>query len=515
VGKGARDKLLKKKHVTIQLLVLFLHLPVVTLSAMQPNQSGDLNQLDQEIAALERQLSVLKVRRNSLVPFCRLPPEIIARVLYFTQVASPYDGRSIKTPWIDYSRRWIECTRVCRRLRDVALQTPSLWTFIESDGYEKPGAWEELCATRAKNCLLDISGPGHHILNSSLENIASAYTGRARRMSFYLTESSDMTFQTQAEEYEKVLSAPVPYIEYLECNMDFERLPPHLLGGTSSSLTHLTLQRVAFEDMNSAPYLPALLVLELDIYRVDGARVRQFVALLTNTPSLEMLKIEFDPCEDRGGPHETMDRVSLSHLRTLHVSTVSEELSWLLQIIPWPNRDLGLDCSDYRNGKPDPVVYDYLIRFWSEVAKDSCIFTGRVKWTDGTGALLFGEEFDGKTDTTCPRLLFHYPYCATTCQLPLELIELIESADFYGKWKSADINALQGFGRHVHRIVVQHVTDMRFLPPDFDAWIRKQAKAGYPLESVNFIRCRGLHKYAQELRKEAMVGQVLWDSDVL
>jgi hypothetical protein len=101
---------------------------------MKLSRSLDINQLDQEIAALERQLIDLKARRNLLVPFCRLPLEILVRMLYFAQVASPDDRNQIKTPWIDFNRRWTECTRVCRRLREIALETPSLWTFIESSG---------------------------------------------------------------------------------------------------------------------------------------------------------------------------------------------------------------------------------------------------------------------------------------------------------------------------------------------------------------------------------------------
>jgi hypothetical protein len=279
-------------------------------------------------------------------------------------------------------------------------------------------------------------------------------------------------------------------------------------------LTHLSLHSIAFEDIESAPYLPALLFLELEISHAGEASAKQFAAMLTNTPGLDTLIVEFASYEDGDSPLEEIAHVSLPHLRTLHVITSSEALSWLLQIIPWPSRNLYLDCHEFKFGKPDLIVYNYLIRFWSDITKRRCISKGCMEWTSGIGALRFGEKFDCKTDANEPRLLFYYPYCSTIFQLPPELMELVECIDFYGVWKRSDVDAFQGFGYHVRRIIVQHVAGLHIWTPCFEDWVRGQAKAGYPLESIMFTSCskdKGLYDYSQELSKEGVVGEVLWE----
>jgi hypothetical protein len=76
-------------------------------------------------ASQQRMASLSATRNANVSPLLRLYPEILARVFYFLQCSQDSD-RWVSTPWIKFDAGWIRYTLVCRRLRDVALSTPSL-----------------------------------------------------------------------------------------------------------------------------------------------------------------------------------------------------------------------------------------------------------------------------------------------------------------------------------------------------------------------------------------------------
>jgi hypothetical protein len=189
---------------------------------MQTRTAKVLRQIDEEIAALDSQLLALKIRRNSLVPFGRLPWEILVRVLHFAQVGIKPGPSRFETPWINFDRKWVEYTLVCRRLREVALGTPVLWTFIECDPRNEPGRWENLCITRAKDCHLDIlvRDDDNSKDSHSLITFASAYLEKARRI--YLGRSrTTRSYPTHQCLFQPLLHAQLPVIEDLRCTVTY------------------------------------------------------------------------------------------------------------------------------------------------------------------------------------------------------------------------------------------------------------------------------------------------------
>ncbi|KAI0676052.1 hypothetical protein C8Q78DRAFT_1007887 [Trametes maxima] len=71
----------------------------------------------------------LKGRINNLSPTTRLPPEILSEI--FTLVAvDNYDARRWHYCGSSHAYKWIALTHVCRAWRDIALNTPRLWSRV-------------------------------------------------------------------------------------------------------------------------------------------------------------------------------------------------------------------------------------------------------------------------------------------------------------------------------------------------------------------------------------------------
>ncbi|KAI0046267.1 hypothetical protein FA95DRAFT_1494286, partial [Auriscalpium vulgare] len=66
-------------------------------------------------------------QHNANIPSSRLPPETMGHV--FTILAF-IDPPRRDNPWVKMSLGWLLATHVCRRWRDIALQTPTLWADI-------------------------------------------------------------------------------------------------------------------------------------------------------------------------------------------------------------------------------------------------------------------------------------------------------------------------------------------------------------------------------------------------
>jgi hypothetical protein len=91
---------------------------------------------DDEVSSLEqtRRLADSNAERNASSPFCRLPPEVLGRILSFAQSPLATSAEQMSEPeWTDFNPRWMECINVCRRVRAVALETPRLWSTIPYD----------------------------------------------------------------------------------------------------------------------------------------------------------------------------------------------------------------------------------------------------------------------------------------------------------------------------------------------------------------------------------------------
>jgi hypothetical protein len=477
----------------------------------------ELRRLDDEIHALEYRLIGLRTRRNNLMPLCQLPPEILARVLYFAQVANKDNPKKLHTPWINFDCNWHQYTHVCRRLRDVAVETPSLWTFIRCDTPTQPGKWAELCAARAKTCSLDIIGLGHHNFTSP-EHFASTYLGRASRV--YLGSRGGRETGQQRKYYNCILNTPLPLIEVLYCDMDIMTFPTHLVGGTSMTLTRLILLNVTFETSIGAIHFPSLRYLNLAIshMRVQGHHTKQFVTLLKGTPELETLVVELNCPQVDATIDEASISVSLPHLRTVHISGSATGVNGFLRVIPRPCRDLCIDVE--LDNEPEREVYHYILRFWSDVVSNhhETILEGRIEYSASEiGLFELGTSFDPQSEAQQPRMFFSYPYRAAQSLVPRELMKWVQCVKFVDNWEQDDINVFGDLGHHVQSVVADSVDDLNYLPPGLDDWLRTRAQSGHALRFIKFIDCAleerstgELFNYARKLEIDGVVGSMRW-----
>jgi hypothetical protein len=125
-----------------------------------------LNQTDEPISVLERQLYGLWTQRKSYAPLCQLAPETITRIFFFTQVTGDHDqgDHIVNNIWVNFTRRWISCTRVCKCLRVISLRSQS----AQVEGARFPlGPYPDCCRVR--------DGTSHE-LRTQLHNMARKTT---------------------------------------------------------------------------------------------------------------------------------------------------------------------------------------------------------------------------------------------------------------------------------------------------------------------------------------------------
>ncbi|TFK72271.1 hypothetical protein BDN72DRAFT_763541, partial [Pluteus cervinus] len=99
----------------------------------------DQELLDTLIGQVENALALLKKRRNSLSPITRLSSDILLDIFQYIQPRSRRFGfvgkRTSEFPFAEHVEpdhfQWVKAvTHVCSRWRDLAINSPTLWTTI-------------------------------------------------------------------------------------------------------------------------------------------------------------------------------------------------------------------------------------------------------------------------------------------------------------------------------------------------------------------------------------------------
>jgi hypothetical protein len=494
--------------------------------------SEELRRIDDEIANLhdERQLAGLKTRRNSFSPLCRLPSETLSQVLQFVQIATPLRGDYISAPWIDFDPRWVAHTLLCRRVRTVALETPSLWTFISSELYQSPTRWTSLCVSRASGCALDIVGRvPHQTAKPPLPAAPSlppntdtcAFLSQTRRLC--LDSSFLRLFCRKVGKMplpEHVLTLPMPRLEFLACKT-FVQLPASFLGSRSSAM--LARMQLEFVDIsaNHGPFdLPMLSFLSMTIDRIGGGQ--QFAALLKGSPRLQILVVETGSEVISAVSANALPRVVLPGLQTLFINCVGAALAALLHIIPAPSTHLSIDVRQATNvARLDHSAFQYVLDFWSRATGEHCLPDGRLMHINlghrDACELRFGQKFpseDVVPGQGHPRVSFKYPYGKypyvhhdAELAIAASVLGLAETVHFFDQCLHHNKADMGPEPRHV---VIKQTGRQRQPPPvALSRWIDESAYLVRPLDTITIHGCPEVQVCAQQWTSQGIAKEVL------
>ena len=132
---------------------------------MNPSQSNSREfqwlAIDAEVKSLEESIWVLKHRRNTLVPVSSLPPGVIATIFSFLRLLVTSTAfLPGETPERLDPLAWLRVAHVCHRWREIALNRPLFWSYVDFTTFTSAGAAEIL--TRAKKTPLHLEARVPH-----------------------------------------------------------------------------------------------------------------------------------------------------------------------------------------------------------------------------------------------------------------------------------------------------------------------------------------------------------------
>jgi hypothetical protein len=248
-------------------------------------------EIDAQIAALEHQIRELRSRRNATVGLCRLPSELVVRIIK-SAYTHPTEGvkddglhtykpsRSFVLSRDEIDARATARTlvmHVCHHLRQVALDACELWSLFNL----KRG-----CDLHRLEAQMALAG------ESPLTIWAIGATEIAGWVASRLcnAKSARLFLGEDMQELAAALTTPKSVLRQLDIDTTFRGGYPiesNFLGGCCENLTHLSLEWVV---INVPPVLPSLVCLRVRDLRGD-VWLKGLAALLYQAPRLEELTV--------------------------------------------------------------------------------------------------------------------------------------------------------------------------------------------------------------------------------
>ncbi|KZT31800.1 hypothetical protein SISSUDRAFT_654675 [Sistotremastrum suecicum HHB10207 ss-3] len=309
-----------------------------------------LERTDQKIAS---SIQAVKWRYNQKAPATRLANELIAEILQYCRVPQILRfARSVETPG---------AFSVCKRWRDVAITTPSLWTQVILPMHPK---LSPPLVERSGNRLLDVyltnrgrceEGSLRTSLGIPLRQMAS----RIHRLSIHWREDG-IGSQTLNQFLEKYIIEERPeefsQLRSLEIR-DWEiedPWPKNTVSISTPLLSRLTLAGF----IRTKPFVsPEKLVdLTIESCNMNSAEILGLLSYYSNLKRCNIYN-EYPNFDDTARP---MTKVFLHQLRNLSLDSLCvSEMDHFLQYLEWPD-DAEIDVYVTKDQDDDALFADLL-----------------------------------------------------------------------------------------------------------------------------------------------------------
>ncbi|KAI0054839.1 hypothetical protein BV25DRAFT_1922336 [Artomyces pyxidatus] len=177
--------------------------------------------LQDELDAIQLAVSTFSAEINGLInllpPISHLPSEIISRMLLFhaSNDHPDVDARpSSRFRKASAGRRWIEATHVCRRWRQIALNTPNLWSHVFlARGATLASAMVARARTKPLVFTLNLQATRAHSTERELQVKKLLHRTQGLFVSGQSNEQ-DSSGAQRLNTGESFLSSPAPLLEY-------------------------------------------------------------------------------------------------------------------------------------------------------------------------------------------------------------------------------------------------------------------------------------------------------------
>ncbi|KAG6373825.1 hypothetical protein JVT61DRAFT_5972 [Boletus reticuloceps] len=279
----------------------------------------------------------LYTQRSSFNPTLKLPNETLQDI--FIHYARDYYNEESES-WYDLAPpEWINVSYVCRRWRDVALNCPTLWTYLST----MPQRWTKEFLARSKQAPLKIriTIADGRWMNSTIEKVMD-HVERIQELHLGFPVVYPHTILSK-------FSSHAPRLQYLNISM-VGALPQQsfvFFDGNTPALRTLDLSNCPME--LSCLNLSALKTLNLSGEGQFQHNMEEFLAVLRCMKSLSHLYLErvFPSC--RGficsATFDDIQKIKLPHLSRLSITAPASAVVALLSCTNFPLKaEVYLHC---------------------------------------------------------------------------------------------------------------------------------------------------------------------------
>ncbi|KDR80739.1 hypothetical protein GALMADRAFT_222340 [Galerina marginata CBS 339.88] len=282
--------------------------------------------IDQEVNKYQTYIVTLWRGRNSCAPISRLPPEMLCKIFDFT---SRDETRG--------SLHWIKVSHVCHAWRNIAVNSPSLWTNLPVTN----ARWTEEMLSRSKMAGLTVKADFLYSYRKSFDaTVASALQHTLRIQHLSLSNGNAGVIQ-------KLLSGlpkSAPRLESLCVHVTHQRpmyvgaskpdeiceLPETVLSGVDC-LRRLEVTRCKVNwNSHRWSFLTYLKIHDAPLaFRLTRT---QLVAALKRMPLLESLDLQ-ETLLVTGDSEQPLEKIFLAHLAMLTIASSTPQVQMFLKSI--------------------------------------------------------------------------------------------------------------------------------------------------------------------------------------